>query len=633
MSQVAASSALHHAAVVKLGRFPDLRAILTDINTRTIYLYSIVIGLLAGAGALLFNEAMRLAVHVTMGSWVRLAIPTPSGEPHDVAVPIGAPRRWLLLVLPVFGGLISGLLVKTWAPEAEGTGTDSYIDAFHNKGGTMRRRVPLVKALATIATLASGGSAGKEGPIAQTGAGIGSMLGHYLKVGARARRTMMVAGAAGGLGAIFRAPLGGALTAVEVLYKEDLETDALTPAILSSVTAYTVFCSVNGFHHLFAFDGAPFQSPIQLLFYVVLGLFCSGTGYLYVRFLHGSKTHFFDRLPVNKYLVPPIGGLLVGAIGFFFPQVMGQGFGYVQQVIRGETVDGIGASAAALLLLAILKIATTSFTISSGGSGGVFAPSLFIGAMLGGFVGTASHALFPALVPDSTAYAVVGMGAFFAGVANAPIASLLMVCELTGAYGLLPPLMIVATIALIFSRNWSIYTNQVDNKFYSRAHLWEMNPNVLKQVTIREAMRGVYRRAAIVSNDLPLAQIEAVVRDTGQTDLVLQNDRGELSGLVALRDLGDRDDMEDVGPLVVAHDLANRPAIALSPDDDLIQALEYFADREFDKIPIVEKRDGRAPLLGYVQYRDILRFYRREHGALDEDDATDLIPGAAARVD
>lgn len=617
---------------VRLAKRFDPRVLLTDINTRTIYLYSIVVGVLAGLGALLFDEALRLAVQVTMGSWVQLAIPLPAGEP-SMPAPDGEPRRWLLLVLPALGGLVAGLLVKTFAPEAEGTGTDSYIDAFHNKGGTMRRRIPLVKALATIATLSTGGSAGKEGPTAQTGAGIGSLLGHYLKMGARARRTMMVAGAAGGLGAIFRAPLGGALTAVEVLYKEDLETDALTPAILSSVTAYTVFCSVHGFHHLLAFGGAPFQEPIQLLFYVVLGLFCSGTGYLYVRFLHGSKKHFFDRLPVNRYLVPAIGGGMVGAIGFFFPQVIGQGFGYVQQVVAGGTIDGANATAGTLLLLAMLKIATTSFTIGSGGSGGVFAPSLFIGAMLGGFVGQVSHQLFPALVPDPTPYAVVGMGAFFAGVANAPIASLLMVCELTGAYELLPPLMVVATVALITSRRWSIYTTQVDNKFFSRAHLWEMNPNVLKRMTIRDAMRGVYGHTGVIANDLPLAQIHAVVRDTGQTDLVLRNARGEFTGLVALRDLGEPADLEHVGGLVVAHDLVNRPAVSLTPDDNLILALEYFGDREFDKIPIVEARDGRKQLLGYVQYRDILRFYRREHGTGEGGEGTDLVPGEAARVD
>lgn len=624
---------VHSVAIVRIAKLFDVKGLFTDINTRTIYLYSIVIGILAGVGALLFNEALRIAVDVTMGSWVQLPIPMPAGEAHEMTAPDGPPRRWLLLVLPALGGLVAGLLVKTFAPETEGTGTDSYIDAFHNKAGVMRRRVPLVKALATIATLASGGSAGKEGPTAQTGAGIGSLLGHYLKMGARARRTMMVAGAAGGLGAIFRAPLGGALTAVEVLYKEDLETDALTPAILSSVTAYTVFCSVNGFEHVFAFGGAPFHSPIQLLFYVVLGLVCSGTGYLYVRFMHGSKKHFFDRLPVNPYLVPPIGGLMVGLIGFFFPQAIGQGFGYVQQVLTGAPVDGIETTAGALLLLAALKIATTSFTISSGGSGGVFAPSLFIGAMVGGFVGQVSHDLFPALVPDPTPFAVVGMGAFFAGVANAPIASLLMVCELTGAYELLPPLMVVATVALITSRRWSIYTQQVDNKFFSRAHLWEMNPNVLKRITIRDAMRGVYGRVAVIPNDWPLPRVEALAREIGQTDLVLQSERGELAGLVALRDVGEREDIEHVRGLVVAHDLVNRPAVSLTPDDNLISALEYFGDREFDKIPIVETRDGRKHLLGYVQYRDILGFYRREHGTDHAGQSTDLAASEVARVD
>ncbi|MFP6655521.1 MAG: chloride channel protein, partial [Myxococcota bacterium] len=254
----------------------QLRKHLTSLNPRTIYFYSIVIGVLSGLGALAFNELLHAATEVTMHGWARVMLPEPMGEQSGLPMPSGPPRRWVLFLLPVAGGLISGLIVKTFAPEAEGTGTDGYIDAFHNKAGSMRRRVPWIKSLATLSTLASGGSAGKEGPIAQIGAGIGSALGRSLKMGARARRTMMVAGAAGGLGAIFRAPLGGALTAVEVLYKEDIETDALTPAIISSVTAYTVFCSVKGFDHVFAYMGESFHTPIQLLFYVVLGLVCSG---------------------------------------------------------------------------------------------------------------------------------------------------------------------------------------------------------------------------------------------------------------------------------------------------------------------------------------------------------------------
>ena len=210
------------ALVGWLGGIPGLRglgALLTSINPRTIYLYSVIIGLLAGLAALVFNEVLHALVDVTMGSWAQLAVPIPFGEGGEAPVPLGPTRRWLLVGLPVVGGLIAGLLVRTFAPEAEGTGTDGYIDAFHNQAGSMRGRVPLIKSLATLATLASGGSAGKEGPIAQIGSGIGSALGRTLKMGARARRTMMVAGAAGGLGAIFRAPLGGALTAVEVLYK------------------------------------------------------------------------------------------------------------------------------------------------------------------------------------------------------------------------------------------------------------------------------------------------------------------------------------------------------------------------------------------------------------------------------
>lgn len=603
--------------------FRRLQGLLTGINPRTVYLYSIVIGLLSGLAALAFNELLHAATEVTMHTWAQISLPLPQGEGGDLGAPAGPPRRWVLFLLPVAGGLISGLLVKTFAPEAEGTGTDGYIDAFHNKAGSMRGRVPLVKSLATLATLSSGGSAGKEGPIAQIGAGIGSALGRKLKMGARARRTLMVAGAAGGLGAIFRAPLGGALTAVEVLYKEDLETDALTPAILSSVTAYTVFCSVNGFDHVFAYSGESFHAPVELLFYALLGLVCSGAGYLYVNFLHGSKRLFFDRLPLNKYLIPPLGGLLVGLVGLAYPQVMGQGFGYVQQLILRQPIDGFKASVGFLATLAVLKIVTTSFTISSGGSGGVFAPSLFIGAMLGGAVGTLSHQMFPAIVPDVTPFVVVGMGAFFAGVANAPIASLMMVCELTGAYELLPPLMVVAIVALVTSRRWSIYTTQVENKFSSKAHLWEMNPNILKRVTIGDAMRGVYARSAIISPALPLAKIESFARETGEHDLLLENDRGELSGLLSLNELGDRENLEHLGSLVLADDLVNRRTVSLCPDDNLIRALEFFGEGDFDKLPIVESVDGRDQLRGYVRYRDIISFYQREQTA-SEAESTDV---------
>lgn len=603
-------------ASAELSSIFDFRGFFGNINTRTIYLYSIVIGILTGLGAVAFNDLLHWTASSVMDLVAHHPVPLPAGEGRGLPTHSEPVRRWAFLVLPIIGGLISGLLVRTWAPEAEGTGTDGYIEAFHNQAGAIRPRVPLIKSLATLATLSFGGSAGKEGPTAQVGAGIGSALGGFIHMGARARRSLMVAGAAAGLGAIFRAPLGGALTAVEVLYKEDIETDALTPAILASVTAYTVFCSIEGFDHLFAFESRPFESPIELLFYVVLGLVCSAMGYVYVRFLHGSRRQIFQRLPVNRYLVPPIGGLMVGAIGYFRPEVLGQGLGYVQQLIDGEPVGGVTATVGGLFGLALLKIATTSFTISSGGSGGVFAPSLFIGAMLGGAVGSLGHAWFPGIVQEVGPFVVVGMGAFFAGVANAPIASLMMVCELTGAYELLPPLMVVATVALVASRRWSIYVAQVDNKFSSRAHLWEMNPNILRRITIEEMTRGVYGQTAIVPNDLPLQRVEAHLLETGESDVVLRDQAGQLAGLVALADLGEREDLEELGALVVAHDLVNRRTVSLSPGDHLIRALEVFGDREFDKIPIVDPQQSDR-LLGYVTFSAILDFYKREHAPAD----------------
>jgi CIC family chloride channel protein len=301
---------------------------------------------------------------------------------------------------------------------------------------------------------------------------------------------------------------------------------------------------------------------------------------------------------------------------------MRKDFCYYQQMILNQPIGGIESTIGFLAALAMLKIVTTSFTISSGGSGGVFAPSLFIGAMIGGCVGSLSHQLFPTLVPDITPFVVVGMGAFFAGVANAPIASLMMVCELTGAYELLPPLMVVALVTLVTSRRWSIYTNQVDNKFSTKAHLWEMNPNILKRVTIGDAMRGVYDRSAIISPDLPFAKVESIAREIGESDLLLENDQGELCGLVSLTDLGDREDLEHLGSFVLALDLVNRRTVFLSPDDNLIRALEFFGEREFSKLPVVETADGHNSLLGHVRYQDIIRFYRREHDSTDTQSIT-----------
>ena len=281
--------------------------------------------------------------------------------------------------------------------------------------GFVRTRVPFIKGIASVITLATGGSAGREGPIAQIGSGIGSWLGRTLKLNVREKRLMLLAGCAGGLGAIFRAPLGGALTSVEVLYREDLETEGVVLSIISSSVSYAIFTSIFGHQPIFAIPPIHFSSGFELFLYAVLGLICVPFGYLYVKTFYGLRDRFFRKLPVRRALIPAFGGLLVGLVALWQPQILSGGYGTIQKALMGNLPVML------MFTLAFLKIAATSFTISSGGSGGVFGPSLFIGAMLGGAVGQLAHAWFPGIVGSPGAFALVGMAAFFAGVAKAPV--------------------------------------------------------------------------------------------------------------------------------------------------------------------------------------------------------------------
>ncbi len=585
----------------------------TRVDTKRIYVYSLFIGALTGVGALAFYWCLAGASHLTYGWIVQIAVPQPGSGESYFGETVGEPRRWVFFLMPAVGGLIAGWLVYMFAPEAEGTGTEGFLDSFHNHGGIMRRRVAVVKSIATIFTLASGGSAGKEGPVAQIGASIGAIFGKWLKVGARARRTLLLAGTAGGLGAIFRAPLGGTFTAIEVLYKEDFETDALIPCLISSVMAYTVFCSVMGFHHIFAIELEPFHNPAQLIFYIVLGFLCSGMGYLYVRFFHGMKDHVFSRIPVPRYCMPAIGGLLVGAIGFFYPQVTGASLGYIQQAMNGEFGDNWAEATRLFFILAVLKIIATSFTVQSGGSGGVFGPSLFIGAMLGGVVGTVSNHFFPELVPSIAPFVVVGMASVFAGVASAPIASIIMVSELTGGYQLLPPLMAVAAISLIFSRGSSIYRNQVLNKFASQAHLWDMNPNTLANISLRQAFLDQYAREAIVKTTDPYPFVEHRAAELHETDFLVQDADDQFVGAFSIKDTNYIEELADAKPLLVVGDLVNTHVPTLEPGDSLFRAMEHLLDSEIDKIAVVESGETTTRLLGYVRQKDILAAYQKSY--------------------
>jgi CIC family chloride channel protein len=571
--------------------------------------YGTAIGALSAIGAAAIFYLLEWTTFWSMEYLAGYAVAKPAGE-HIVSYVAGTHLRlWLLFLLPAIGGLLSGLIVYTWAPEAEGHGTDAFIDAFHNKQGFVRTRVPFVKGIASIITLATGGSAGREGPIAQIGSGLGSWLGRTLRLNIHERRLMLLAGCAGGLGAIFRAPLGGALTAVEVLYREDLETEGVVLCIISSSVSYAIFTGIFGHQPIFAIPAIKFSSALELVLYAVLGLVCVPFGYIYVKTFYGLRDRFFRKLPIRRALVPALGGLLVGLIALWRPQAIGGGYGTIQKALMGEL------PVALMFSLAFLKIATTSFTISSGGSGGVFGPSLFIGAMLGGTVGQLAHAWFPGIVSSPSAFALVGMAAFFAGVAKAPIGALLMVCEMTGGYQLIVPIMFTSVVAILLSQRWSLYEKQVLNKFHSPAHRSDRVINILKDLTVSD----VYRKdapVAILPEDMSFGQLRRFIATTRESFYPVVDDDFRLTGILSLPEIRQVMFEESILDLLILRDLVS-PPVSVSPEESLSEALLKFLETGFGRLPIEDKETG---VIGMLWLEDLLARYQQEVQKLDIDE-------------
>ena len=570
--------------------------------------YGLVVGIASGLVAVLFFIALEAASHLTFEVLAGMPQPIPPGD--DLLDLPGegpdTPRRWIYFLLPVVGGLLSGLLVYRFAPEAAGHGTDEVIRAFHRDRGLIRARVPLVKGLATICTLASGGSAGKEGPVAQIGAGIGSFLGTRFKLSARDRRILLSAGAAGGLGAIFRAPLGSALTAIEVLYREDFESDALITCVISSVAAYTVFLVLMGGSRIFAVPDYDVVSLIEIPGYLLLSLVNVPIGMLYIRVFYATRNRVFRPMRIPRPLRPMLGGLGVGLLGLWVPEAYGAGWGFIQQAIDGELLLVTMAG------LAVAKIVATSLTIGSGGSGGVFGPTLFIGGMLGGVIGYGGNAFAPELFPTPSAFVLVGMASFFAGVASAPIGAMLMVTEMTGGYGLLPPLMLVSVVALLFMRRTSIYENQVRDRFHSPAHVGDLTMNVLEEMKVSDVFQES-DDVRTVSPSSGFQTIRDLILVSREATVPVVSAEGRIVGLIAAEQIRMVMDERQLGTLVVAGDIAASP-VFLYPDDDLYQAHAAFRVSGCPQIPVVEpgpESDGHR-ILGMLDYREMMQAYDRE---------------------
>lgn len=589
---------------------------LTLRSRPTIYLLAIVVGAVAGIGALLFEYGAAAVVRFALVDIAGYAPEGPRGEvelfadheEHTI-------RWWWLLLLPAAGCLLSALLSQWFAPEAKGHGTDAAIDSYHHKGGKVRGRVPILKGICSALTLGCGGSGGREGPIAQIGAGFGSFLGQRLGLGDKACRTLLAAGMAGGVGAIFRAPFAGALFAAEILYRDaELESEAVIPAFLSSATAYCVFCGWLGeFGVLFELgSGFEFRNVLEMLPYTFLALVLLPATWFYVRFFYGTE-RLFHRLPMPKPAVAALGGLLTGAIALGAwalvdderaLAVLSSGYGVLQKTLDGDVMGwgGVGL----LLLVAAGKVMATSFTIGSGGSAGVFGPSMVIGGSVGGAVGIVCHQW--GLVENPASLCIVGMCGFFAGAAKTPISTIVMVTEMTGSYQLLLPAVWVCGLTFLLSRRVALYQKQVLNRALSPAHKGEYVEALLEDMTVADVFEP--SEVTTVTSSMPLRDIVRVIAKSRQ-DYFPVIDAGEFVGMVSAHDVREHTFDEEIYRLAIASDIMSTPPVVVRPNDDLHKTLETFDSIWIDELPVVDGDDPNQ-VLGQLRRRAINRAYTKK---------------------
>jgi len=560
---------------------------------------SVAVGFLAGLAAKGLESGVQKGVGAVIGRYA-----DPGGlETFQV-------RRSVLL-LPALGGLLSGLIVTFLCRRTRAHGTAVLIDAFHHQGAEISLKDSLLKAVAAAALIACGGSVGKEAPIAVLGAAIGTTIAALLGMTPRERRLFLIAGCAAGVGAIFQCPLGGALFATTVLYREpEIEGDAILPSIIASVTSYSTFMAFGGYGSrlLEGTSGLAFQHPTELAPYAGLAMLCAATA---IAFYYCMKAVPFlvrkSRLP--RWAAPAVAGLLGGAIACGFPQVMDARYSFIQNALdsshggRSHLLLG-GAALFALVILA--KCAATSLMMGSDSAGGLFGPIVFMGGALGAAMGSLLEALFPCAFPESLRRAMIPVG--MAGVLSAslrtPLAAIVMVTEMTGSYGLIVPLMLVSMVSYLLARRWGVYAEQVGSPHDSPAHAGESMISLLETLRVKDLMDEMW--PYVVGPDKTLPELVSLMtRGTRPSFAVVDGRR--FVGLVRASTIAGVTDVGGSSRLLAAKDLLTPDLQVVYPGDDLYSTLDLFRRLSVEVLPVIEEGN----YVGMLSREAILKALRK----------------------
>jgi chloride channel protein, CIC family len=554
-----------------------------------------LIGIISGAGAALFFWSLGVSAHLFLGIIAGFIPATPVGEGgHPIT---DALRPWALPLSVGLGGLISGIIVFRLAPEAEGHGTDAAIAAFHRGARRIRGRIPAVKLVASAITIGSGGSGGREGPTAQIGAGFGSFLGRFLDLDARDARIAVASGIAAGIGAIFRAPLGGAILGAEIPYREDVESEALVPGFIASVVAFTVFGAFVGFQPIFgAQSGAGFSDPFQLVWYALIGLVAGLVGRLYILGFYGATDWFASWKRIPREVRPAIGGFVVGLMGMALPGVLGTGYGWVQAGLDRQTL--LALPLVVVLLLPFARIAATALSIGSGGSGGIFGPGMVIGGLLGAGIWRLLEPIAPAIPATPAPFMIVAMMALFGSVAHAPLAVMLMVAEMTNNLAMLPAAMLAIGIATLIVGDLTIYRSQLRNRAESPAHRFRFALPLMASIPAGDAARVPL---VVLAPDDLIGAAAARLTEAELDGAPIVDRSGAVRSVVELTALRAGDPSHLVGTV------ANQDGPLITTDDALDDAIGTLADHHASWAPVV----AQGKLVGILSTRDAMTAYRR----------------------
>ncbi len=564
---------------------------------RLLLLYGLL-GLLAGGIAAIFVELIALVGDAFKG--LLGSDPTNHAGPVVGAAWPPALRRLPILIVPALGGLGAGLLSARFAPETAGPGVGSVIEAFHERRGQMRRRVSPIKAVTSALTLGTGGSGGVEGPIGFIVAGLGSTLARVLRLSTEDRRRLVMAGFAAGIGAVFHAPMAASLFAAEVLYRElDLEYEVLLPAIIASTMAYAVYGTLHGWQPIWSLPATAFNAS-ELLPYLGLALLLGVAAFVFIQLELTVIRLVGEHERIPAWARPAVGGLGVGLIGYFVPDAMGIGYGII-----GAAALGYGA--AALLGLALAKMATSALTAGSGGSGGLFAPSLVIGGALGGAFASFVNWLSPGAIAVPASFVVVGMAGFFAAVISAPISTVIMVSELTGSYQLLVPALWVCGITWFLLRKRGLFSQQPATRFDAPGHLGDMLGAVLRKVSVSSAVERT--RDDVVTSRLStgLKELLRLSATPSQTVVPVVSDDGTLLGVVDGRRMRSRvGELTDGTPLLAADFLS--PALVIGHDESLQAAFAKMEAADVAELVVV---NAQTEIEGLISRQEIIAAYYR----------------------